>query len=132
MLFEGTFSVNVSPEPPHDVVDGVSIGRVRVDKRFEGPLDATSVVDMIGARTPVEGSAGYVAIERVTGTLAGRRGTFVLQHLGRMSGGAMSLTVLIVPDSGTAELAGISGNMIIRIEGGRHFYALDVELPARA
>lgn len=127
-IHQGTFAVTVRPEPPYDVVDGVSLGHVNVDKRFDGPLDATSVVHMIGARTPLDGSAGYVAIERVTGTLAGRRGTFVLQHLGTMSGGRQSLTVLVVPDSGTGDLAGISGKMDIRIENGQHHYTLDVEI----
>ncbi len=128
MHVKGTFEVKMSAEPPYDVVDGVSLSRATFDKRFAGPLDATSKVQMLAARTPVEGSAGYVAIERVTGTLDGKRGTFVLQHTGVMTRGAPSLTVTVVPDSGTGALAGISGRMDIRIVDGQHFYELDYEL----
>jgi hypothetical protein len=128
MIVKGTFDITVTPEPPYDVVDGVTLARARVDKRFVGPLDATSQVHMIGARTPVDGSAGYVAIERVTGTLEGRRGTFVLQHTGSMTRGALSLAVTVVPDSGTGDLKGISGRMDIQIVEGKHFYAFNVEM----
>jgi len=130
MNVKGTFEVAMSPEPPYDVVEGVSLGRVALDKRFSGPLDATSKGQMIGARTPVEGSAGYVAIERVTGTLDGRRGTFVLQHCGAMTRAARSLSVTVVPDSGTGELAGLSGKMEIQIVDGRHLYDFEYQLGA--
>jgi hypothetical protein len=128
MHIKGTFEITMVAEPPYDVVDGVSLGRVRFDKRFAGPLEGTSVVHMLGARTPVDGSAGYVALERVTGTLQGRRGTFVLQHTGVMDRGAPSLTVTVVPDSGTGELAGLTGRMDIKIVGGQHHYQLEYEL----
>jgi len=130
MIVKGTFEVTLSAEPPHDVVDGVSLGRVGLDKRFAGPLEATSKGIMLAARGPVQGSAGYVAIERVTGSLAGRHGSFVLQHSGIMNRGAPSLTVTVVPDSGTGDLRGISGRMEIQIVEGKHFYELDYELPA--
>jgi hypothetical protein len=128
MNANGTFEITMNAEPPYDVVEGVSLGRVSIDKRFSGPLDATSKVDMIGARTPVDGSAGYVAIERVTGTLDGKQGTFVLQHSGVMTRGARSLSVTVVPDSGTGELKGLSGRMDIQIVEGKHHYAFEFEL----
>src|ERR1700691_6244417 len=80
MIAKGSFDLTMHPEPPYDAVDGVTLARVRFDKRFAGPLEATSEVNMMAARTPVDGSAGYVAIERVVGALEGKRGTFVLQH----------------------------------------------------
>jgi hypothetical protein len=128
MNVKGTFEVTMNAEPPYDVVEGVTLARASIEKRFSGPLDASSRVQMIGARTPVEGSAGYVAVERVTGTLAGRRGTFVLVHTGIMSGGGRSLTVTVVPGSGTGELRGLSGRMDIQIVAGQHHYDLDFEI----
>jgi hypothetical protein len=132
MNVRGAFEVTMNPEPPYDVVDGVTLSHVTIQKRFEGPLEATSQVHMIGARTAVEGSAGYVAIERVTGTLDGKRGTFVLQHNGIMSRGARSLSVTVVPDSGTGELVGLSGKMDIQIVEGKHFYDFDFAMAAGA
>ena len=131
MIAKGSFDLTMHAEPPYDEVAGVTLARVRFDKRFAGPLDATSEVNMIGARTPVAGSAGYVAIERVTGTLGGKRGTFVLQHAGLMTGGTPSLSVVVVPDSGTGELAALSGRMDIAIVDGKHFYTLDYALEHR-
>jgi hypothetical protein len=128
MIVNGTFEISMHPEPPYDAVDGVTLARVRFDKRFVGPLDATSDVNMLAARTPVDGSAGYVALERVTGALEGKRGTFVLQHIGVMTRGTPSLQVTIVPDSGTGELVGISGRMDIQIVDGKHLYELDYKL----
>ena len=128
MNVKGTFEITMTAEPPFDTVDGVALARATFDKRFAGPLDATSKVTMLSARTPVDGSAGYVAIERVTGTLSGRRGTFVLQHCGTMNRGARTLTVTVVPDSGTGELAGISGRMEIQMVEGKHLYELEFEL----
>ena len=125
----GTFDITRHAEPPYDTAEGVTLGRMRFDKRFHGPLEATSSVDMIFAGTPVEGSAGYVAIERVTGTLHGRRGSFVLQHTGLMDRGKPSLSVIIVPDSGTDQLSGLSGRLDIVIEGGKHSYVLEYILP---
>ena len=129
MMIQGSFEIAVTPEPPFDVVDGVSLSRVTVDKTFSGPLDATSKVYMTAARTKVEASGGYGAVERVTGVLAGKRGTFVLVHMGIMSRGTQTLSLVVVPDSGTGELAGISGKMAIRVEGGKHSYDFDYELP---
>lgn len=130
MIVNGSFEVKMSGEPPYEVVDGVSLSRASFDKRFSGALEATSQVQMLAARTPVPNSAGYVALERIVGKLEGREGSFVVVHLGLMNQGAQSLTISIVPDSGTGALAGIAGQMSIRIEGGQHFYALDYTLPA--
>jgi hypothetical protein len=126
----GTFEVTMSPEPPYDVNEGASIGRVALKKQFKGDLEATSSAEMIGARSEVKGSAGYVAIERVVGTLAGRSGSFVLQHSGTMTRGKGQLDVGVVPDSGTAELKGISGKMTIEISDGKHLYSFEYSLEA--
>jgi hypothetical protein len=98
-------------------------------KRFHGDLEGTSQGQMLAAATAVKGSAGYVAIELVTGALGGRRGSFVLQHSGTMTRGTPQLTIAVVPDSGTDELAGLQGRMTITIEGGAHSYELDYSLP---
>lgn len=129
-ISKGTFEVQVTPEPPIDAVDGVSIGRVTVQKQIRGGLEATTVVHMLGVRTPIDGMGGYVAIERVTGTLEGKRGTFVLQHGGTMAGGKPTLHVTVVPGSGTGELVGLRGNFEITIEAGKHFYAFDWSIDA--
>jgi hypothetical protein len=99
-----------------------------IDKRFEGDLEATSKGQMLAAGTSVAGSAGYVAMEQVTGVLGGRSGAFVLQHSGTMERGAASLTVSVVPDSGTGELEGLTGTMDIIIEEGQHSYVFDYAL----
>ena len=106
------------------------LARMSIDKEFKGDLAATSKGEMLSAGTAVKGSAGYVAIERVIGTLAGRRGSFVLQHNGLMNRGAPHLVITVVPDSGTGELAGLSGTMAIIIADGKHSYELDYSLPA--
>ena len=121
----GTFSVTMNPEPPYDVNEGASIGRVSIKKQFLGDLEATSSVEMLGARSEVSGSAGYVAIERVNGALHGRTGTFVLQHSGTMTRGKGELTVTVVPDSATGELKGLAGRMTIEIVEGKHLYGFE-------
>jgi hypothetical protein len=126
---EGTFEITVEREPPYETGDGVALARATVTKVFHGELDAKSTVHMLGASTPVQGSAGYVALERVVGKLGTRDGSFVLQHNGWMRDGEQHLTVTVVPDSGTGALKGLSGEMIIRITDGRHQYALDYVLP---
>jgi hypothetical protein len=101
-----------------------------IAKEYSGDLRATSRGEMLTAGTPVEGSAGYVAIERVTGELAGRKGAFTLQHRGIMAHGSHDLRVEVVPDSGTGELAGLTiGDFEFRIDGGEHGYAFEYELP---
>lgn len=127
----GTFDVTMSPEPKYETVDGgIVLGRLALTKQFHGELDASSVVQMLSAGTATKGSAGYVAIERVEGRLGARAGTFVLQHSGTMNRGEASLSVSVVPDSGTGELAGLAGRMTIDIVDGKHFYAFDYTLGA--
>ena len=124
----GTFEVKLVAQADAGT-EGTSLGRMTIDKRFHGALDGTSKGQMLAANTSVKGSAGYVAIERVTGTLAGRRGTFVLHHSGTMTRGAPQLTITVVPDSGTDELTGLSGTMGIDVAGGKHSYTFDYTLP---
>lgn len=128
----GTFEVTITPFPADDYADGASLGRMTIDKRFHGDLEAMSRGQMLSAMGSVSGSAGYVAIERVDGTLGGRRGTFVLQHSGAMDRGKQGLSVTVVADSGTGELTGLSGVMRIDVEGGRHSYELEYALPGDA
>jgi len=118
----GTFDVKLTPRPPDDSTDTSALGRMTIDKQFHGDLEATSQGQMLAAMSSVKGSAGYVAMERVTGVLHGRSGTFVLQHSGTMHRGAPALSVTVVPDSGTDELTGLSGAMTIVIEGKQHSY----------
>ena len=120
----------MSPQAPDEGESGAGIGRMLIDKRFEGDLEGSSKGQMLAAMTSVAGSAGYVAMEQVTGTLAGRSGTFVLQHTGTMTRGTPALTVSVVPDSGTGELEGLTGTMQIIIEEGRHSYVFDYTLDA--
>jgi hypothetical protein len=121
----GTFEIKLTPHPPYHTGDGVSLGRITIDKQFHGDLQGSSVVEMLSAGTAVKGSAGYVAMERVTGTLHGRAGGFVLQHSGRMARGQAELTVTVVPDSGSGALTGIGGAMTIEITAGQHFYVFE-------
>ena len=125
----GPFDVKTVPQPPEDHVGDPTIGRLALDKTFHGDLDATSKGQMLAAGTDVKGSAGYVALERVNGTLGGRRGTFALQHSGTMNRGVPSLSIAVVPDSGTGDLVGLSGTMVINILEKKHFYEFDYELP---
>jgi len=128
-LAVGTFEVTMNAEPPYDLNDGASIGRVSIKKQFSGDLHASSTVEMIGARSVlVKDSAGYVAIERVTGSLHGKSGSFVLQHSGTMTRGKGELHVSVVPDSATGELKGLSGRMTIEISDGNHSYAFEYTL----
>jgi hypothetical protein len=122
MKAQGTFDVKLTPQ---DAGEGATLGRMAIDKRFHGDLDGTSTGLMLSAMTGVKGSAGYVAMETVTGVLQGRKGTFVLQHSGTMHRGAPSLTIGVVPDSGTGELTGLSGRMTIAVADGAHSYELD-------
>ena len=125
----GPFEVQLKPLPTYETADGAMLGRMSIDKQFRGDLDATSRGEMLSAGTAVKGSAAYSAVERVSGTLGGRRGTFVLQHTGVMNRGTPSLLVTVVPDSGTGELAGLTGTMAIHVEGGRHSYTFEYALP---
>lgn len=125
----GTFDVKLAPLPAYDTAEHSPLGRRSIDKQFQGDLQATSKGEMLFAGTSVKGSAGYVAIELVKGTLEGRAGTFVLQHSGTMNRGEAGLVVAVVPDSGTGELTGLTGTMTIEITDGKHFYNFEYTLP---
>jgi Protein of unknown function (DUF3224) len=127
----GTFEVTLLPQPLADSAADPLLGRMTIDKTFSGDLQATSKGEMLMAQTPIKGSAGYVAIERASGALQGRSGTFVLQHTGTMNRGDAHLSVTVVPDSGTGELVGLTGTLAINIVDGKHFYALDYALPGK-
>ena len=121
----GPFDIVLTPQSPSDIASGVGLGRNAFEKRFHGILDASSVGEMLSTAGSVPGSAGYVAIERVDGTLAGKPGTFALQHFGCMARGVKSLQIRVVPDSGTGALVGLSGTMNIVIADGKHGYEFD-------
>lgn len=121
----GTFEVKLTPQG--DDKDATP-GRMSIDKQFHGDLEGVSKGEMLTAMTSVKGSAGYVAIERVSGTLHGRTGTFVLQHTATMTRGAQQLSIAVVPDSGTGQLAGLAGRMAITIADGKHSYDFEYTL----
>lgn len=125
----GTFDVKTIPLPSEEATGGAAIGRFALDKQFHGGLEATSKGQMLGGGNPSTGTAGYVAMERVTGTLNGRSGSFSLQHRGTMASGTFDLNVMVVPGSGTDELAGIAGEMKIVIDGKQHRYEFEYTLP---
>lgn len=120
----GNFAVEMKPETDSDA----PVGRFSLLKHYSGDLQADSTGQMLAVGTEVKGSAGYVAMERVTGTLKGRSGSFALQHLGVMDRGSPTLSVRVVPDSGTGDLKGLTGEMTIVITGGRHDYSLTYAL----
>jgi hypothetical protein len=122
----GTFEVKMTPQTPDD--KSATVGRFSLDKQSQGNLEGTSKGEMLAVGTAVNGSAGYVAMEQVTGTLNGRSGSFALQHTGTMTRGALQLSVTVVPDSGTGELSGLSGKMTINIVDGKHLYEFDYEI----
>jgi hypothetical protein len=121
----GTFDVKLTPQAADDADDGQSAARMLIDKQFQGDLQATSKGQMLAVGTDIKGSAGYVAMEWVRGILQGRSGRFALQHSGTMNRGAPELSITVVPDSGTGELAGIAGRMTIEIAEGKHSYGFD-------
>lgn len=127
----GTFEVRLTPQPLADGGADASLGRLAIDKQFHGELLGGSKGEMLSAGTAVAGSAGYVAIERFSGVLAGRSGSFVLQHSGTMVRGAGALTISVVPDSGTGELEGLAGVMTIAVIDGAHTYEFAYTLPDR-
>ena len=124
----GTFDVKLTPQAAEDGDAG--LGRMTIDKQFHGDLEGTSKGFMLSsAATVVKGSGGYVAMEKVTGTLKGRTGSFVLQHSGTMTRGTPLLSVTVVPDTGTGQLEGITGTVTIKIDQGKHSYEFDYTLP---
>ena len=130
----GTFDIKTYPQKPDNPQEeATGFGRLTSDKQFHGDLDATSQGAMLAYGTGAPGTTGaYVALEKVTGKLNGRTGSFIFQHSGTMGRGAMSMSVTIVPDSGTGELTGITGKMNIIIEGKQHSYVFEYSLPAAA
>jgi hypothetical protein len=122
-LVTGQFTVALAPLDGYAKgQNGINLGRMSIDKTFTGKLNASSQGEMLSAMTPVQGSAGYVAIEQVIGELEGKKGSFVLQHFGTMDKGQDSLILTVISDSGTDELEGLAGSMKIRIENGVHYY----------
>ncbi len=128
MRATGTFEVKLQPQAADDYADAASLGRMFLDKQFHGDLEGTGKGQMLTAMTGVDGSAGYVAIERVAGALNGHKGSFVLQHSGTMTRNSPLLAVTVVPDSGTDELIGLKGTMTIEITPGKHSYTLEYSL----
>ncbi|HET7024935.1 MAG TPA: DUF3224 domain-containing protein [Gemmatimonadales bacterium] len=125
----GPFDVKLAPLDPYNKDAEASLSRMSIDKEFRGDLAATSRGEMLAVGTAIRGSAGYVAVERVTGALHGKRGTFALQHNATMDRGVPALNIIVVPDSGTGELEGLSGGMnIIIAEGGKHSYEFDYDI----
>jgi hypothetical protein len=129
---KGTFDVTIKPQHAPVPGPGGALGRMSLDKHFRGDLTGASRGEMLTTVTEVKGSAGYVAVERVTGVLNGRKGSFVLQHSGIMNRGEPQLAITVVPDSGTDELTGMTGLLKLDIVEGTHHYQLDYTLPRRA
>jgi len=128
MHASGTFEVKLTPQAQDGGSEDATLGRMVIDKQFHGDLEALSKGQMLAASTAVKDSAGYVAMERVSGTLHGRKGDFVLQHSGTMTRGVPQLTVTVAPDSGTDQLAGLAGKMTIKIADGKHSYEFEYTL----
>jgi uncharacterized protein DUF3224 len=129
-VVSGEFEVKLNPQKPDNPeAESAGLGRMSLDKRFHGALEATSKGEMLSIMTEVKGSGVYVAIERVTGTLDGRAGTFILHHRGVMTRGVPELSVTVAPDSGAGELTGLTGEMQIKMPGGKHFYEFSYVLP---
>lgn len=124
----GKFDVKLSPQGQDDSSETPPIGRMSIDKQFHGDLEATSSGQMLAVRTSTPGSAGYVAMEHVSGTLQGRSGTFVLQHSSTMERGTPRQSITVVPDSATGQLEGLAGEMLIEITEGEHFYNFEYTL----
>ncbi len=125
---KGTFDVKVFPLAD-DHAAGAGLSRMSIDKQFHGDLEASSEGQMLSFMSSVKGSAGYVAMERVTGKLSGRSGSFVLQHSATMERGAPTLNITVVPDSGTGDLTGLTGKLQIIIADGKHSYDFEYSLP---
>jgi Protein of unknown function (DUF3224) len=130
MHASGTFEVKLNVQKADNTAaERAKLGRMSIEKQFHGDLEGTSAGEMLSVGTEVKGSAGYVAMERVSGTLHGRAGTFALQHSGTMKRGEPRLSVTVVPDSGTGELVGIEGKLMIKIVEKKHFYEFEYALP---
>ena len=126
---KGTFEVKITPQTPDGKFEDATLGRMTIDKQLHGDIEGTSKGQMLTGMTDVKGSAGYVAMEKVTCKLQGRSGTFLLQHSATMDRGVPALSVTVVPDSGTGELLGITGEFNIIITDGKHSYEFEYNLP---
>lgn len=124
----GTFDVHLTPQAMGDSATGVTLGRMSLEKQFHGDLVATSKGEMLTAGTVASGSGGYVAMEQVSGTLQGRRGSFALQHSGTMTPESQHLAISVVPGSGTGQLVGLAGTMTITIADAKHSYDFEYSL----
>ena len=130
MHARGAFDVKLTPKPADTNPDRASLGQMSLDKQYHGDLDAIGAGEMLTGMGTVKDSGVYVAVERVTGALNGRRGSFIVSHIGTMTRGAQQLSITVVPDSGTDQLTGITGKMSITIDkDGKHFYDLEYALP---
>jgi hypothetical protein len=130
-MVSGEFEVKMNPQKADNPeAESAGVGRMSLDKHYRGELDATGKGEMLSIMTQVKGSGVYVAIERVNGTLSGRSGSFLLYHRGVMTRGVPELSIKVVPDSGTGDLTGLTGDMQIRRPDGKHFYDFDYDLPA--
>lgn len=127
---KGSFDVKVTPQPLNGPAEDADLGRFALEKQFHGDLDGTGMGQMLTAGGPSQGSGGYVAMERVRGTLGGRRGAFVFQHSGTMTPASQTITVTVVPGSGTDELVGLAGELTITIAAGKHTYDFAYTLPS--
>jgi hypothetical protein len=127
---KGIFEVKLDPQGEADKTEGSTLARMSIDKKYHGDLEGTAKGTMLTAGTDVKGSAGYVALERVTGTLNGKTGSFVLQHSGTLARGVPVQNIFVVPDSGTGGLTGITGKFLVIIADGKHSYEFDYTLPA--
>lgn len=129
----GTFEVKLAPQKADNPqAEAAALGRMSLDKEFHGDLEATGQGEMLSFLDREKASGGYVAMERVTGKLQGREGSFILQHNATMNRGAAEMNIMVVPDTGTGQLAGIAGSMTVRIDGGQHFYDFDYTLEMQA
>jgi hypothetical protein len=129
LIANGSFEVKLDPQPLSSIAETTGLGRMSLNKQFHGDLEAISQGEMLAFRSSVQGSAGYVAMETVRGVLSGRRGSFVLQHSSTMTRGQPEQSISVVPDSGTDELRGITGKMVITIANGLHTYSFEYTLP---
>ena len=124
----GVFEVKLNPASADTPAEGAPLGRMTIDKQWHGDLDGVSTGEMLTAGSYVKGSAGYVAVERFSGTLQGRTGTFALMHMGVMTRGTPQLTIMVVPDSGTGQLVGLTGTLMINIADGKHSYDFEYSI----
>jgi hypothetical protein len=128
----GSFEVTLQSLSNAEISSDARLGRMLLTKKFSGDLQASARGQMLSAGTTTRGSAGYVAIDQLTGELDGRKGSFLLQHSGSMNRGVPTLSIMVVPDSGTDELTGLTGTLSINVVDGKHFYDFLYSIPEQA